>query len=179
MSTAAFPKRRDTPGMRALPILAFFAGDAVAARYFTGVQRFRRMHFEELSLEHRDVERIVLVSNEDLVEKHYNQLRTPNTRVLALTNSRFKDPRNDGAIYAYFPPDVSEVLLDRMVDNALDHIHLVHTRHEVNQRLAGASQEIHELNQIGMALSAENDTSELLQLILTKSRELTRCDAGS
>ena len=179
MSTAVFPKRREAPGMRALPILAYFAADTIAARYFVGVQRFRRMHFEDLPPEHPDVERIVLVSNEDLVEKYYTQLRTPNTRVLALTNSRFKDPRNDGAIYAYFPPNVSEVLLDRMVDNALDHIHLVHTRHEVNQRLAGASQEIHELNQIGMALSAEHDPKKLLELILTKSREFTCSDAGS
>ena len=66
-----------------------------------------------------------------------------------------------------------------MADNALDHIHLIHTRHEVNQRLAGASQEIHELNQIGMALSAEHDPSKLLELILTKSREFTSSDAGS
>src|SRR5215472_14810377 len=179
MGTAVFPKRRDVTGMRALPILAYFAGDTVASRYFVGVQRFRRMHFEDLSPEPPEIERIVLVSNEDLVEAHYAQLRTPNARVLALTNSRFKDPRNDGAIYAYFPPDVSEVLLERMVDNALDHIHLVHTRHEVNQRLAGASREIHELNQIGMALSAEHDPAKLLELILTKSRELTSSDAGS
>ncbi len=179
MSSAVFPKRREITGMRALPVLAYFAEDAVAARYFAGVKRFRRMHFEEIPAEHPDVERIVLVSKEDLVEEHYNQLRTPNTRVLALTNSRFKDPRNDGAIYAYFPPDVSEILLERMVDNALDHIHLVHTRHEVNQRLAGASQEIHELNQIGMALSAEHDPKKLLELILTKSREFTSSDAGS
>jgi HD-GYP domain-containing protein (c-di-GMP phosphodiesterase class II) len=179
MSSAVFPKRRDMPGMRALPIIAYFEEDAVTARYFIGVQRFRRMHFEGLSAEHADVERIVLVSKEDLVERHYNQLRVPNTRVLALTNSRFKDPRNDGAIYAYLPHDVPEALLDRMADNALDHIHLVHTRHEVNQRLAGASQEIHELNQIGMALSAEHDPGKLLELILTKSRGFTCSDAGS
>ena len=179
MSSAVFPKRRDTPGMRALPILVYFEGDTVAARYFLGVQRFRRLHFEELTAEHADVERIVLVSKEDLVEQHYNQLRVPNTRVLALTNSKFKDPRNDGAVYAYLPFDVPEPLLERMADNALDHIHLVHTRHEVNQRLAGASQEIHELNQIGMALSAEHDPAKLLELILTKSREFTSSDAGS
>src|SRR6476646_8774565 len=179
MSSVVFPKRRDTPGMRALPILAYFEGDTVAARYFQGVQRFRRLHFEELTAEHADVERIVLVSKEDLVEEYYNQLRVPNTRVLALANSKFKDPRNDGAVYAYLPFDVPEPLLERMADNALDHIHLVHTRHEVNQRLAGASQEIHELNQIGMALSAEHDPAKLLELILTKSREFTSSDAGS
>ena len=179
MSTAVFPKRRETPGLRALPILAYCAEDAVAAGYFKGVQRFRRMHFEDISREPPEVERIILVSKEDLVEQHYNQMRTPNTRVLALINSRFKDPRNDGAIYAYLPPDVPEMLLDRMVDNALDHIHLIHTRHEVNQRLAGASQEIHELNKIGMALSAEHDPQKLLELILTKSREFTCSDAGS
>ena len=167
------------PGMRALPIVAYFADDPIPARYFVSVQRFRRMLFEEISAEHNDVERIILVSKEELVEKHYNQLRVPNTRVLALANSQFKDPRNDGAVYAYLPFDVPESLLERMADNALDHIHLVHTRHEVNQRLAGASQEIHELNQIGMALSAEHDPGKLLELILTKSREFTSSDAGS
>jgi len=179
MSSAVFPKRREIPGKRTLPIIAYFEEDAVAARYFIGVQRFRRLLFHELPDNNAEAERIVLLSKEDLVERHYNQLRVPNTRVLALTNSRFKDPRNDGAIYAYLPPDVPEALLERMADNALDHIHLVHTRHEVNQKLADASQEIHELNQIGMALSAEHNPGKLLELILTKSREFTSSDAGS
>jgi HD-GYP domain-containing protein (c-di-GMP phosphodiesterase class II) len=179
MSSAVFPKRREIPGKRALPILIYFEGDSVAARYFIGVQRFRRLLFSELPENNADGERIVLLSREELVERHYNQLRVPNTRVLALTNSRFKDPRNDGAIYAYLPSDVPEALLERLADNALDHIHLVHTRHEVNQKLADASQEIHELNQIGMALSAEHNPGKLLELILTKSREFTSSDAGS
>jgi HD-GYP domain-containing protein (c-di-GMP phosphodiesterase class II) len=179
MSSAVFPKRREIPGKRALPIIVYFEEDTVAARYFIGVQRFRRLLFRELSENIAEGERIVLLSNEDLIERHYNQLRVPNTRVLALTNSRFKDPRNDGAVYAYLPSDVPEALLERMADNALDHIHLVHTRHEVNQKLAGASQEIHELNQIGMALSAEHNPGRLLELILTKSREFTGSDAGS
>jgi HD-GYP domain-containing protein (c-di-GMP phosphodiesterase class II) len=179
MYSAVVSKRRETPGMRPLPVIAYFAEDPVACRYFVNVQRFRRMTFEALASESPELERIVLVSNEDLVEQHYRQLRLPNTRVLALTNFRFKDPRNDGAIYAYLPQDVPETLLDRMVDNALDHIHLVHTRHEVNQRLAGASNEIHELNQIGVALSSERDSEHLLELILTKSRAFTGSDAGS
>jgi HD-GYP domain-containing protein (c-di-GMP phosphodiesterase class II) len=179
MSSAVFPKRRETPGNRALPIITYFDSDALAAKYFVGVQRFRRMLFHQLSAEHAEAEKIVLVSNEDLVEQHYNQLRVPNTRVLAITNSRFRDPRNDGVVYAYLPQGIPEALLERMADNALDHIHLVYTRHEVNQKLAGASREIHELNQIGMALSAEHDPAKLLELILTKSREFTSSDAGS
>lgn len=179
MYQAVAPKRRDTTGMRPLPVIAYFAHDTIACRYFLNVQRFRRQTFEALAGESPELERIVLVSSEDLVEQHYHSLRLPNTRVLALTNMRFKDPRNDGAIYAYLPLDVPETLLDRMVDNALDHIHLVHTRHEVNQRLAGASHEIHELNQIGVALSSERDSERLLELILTKSRAFTASDAGS
>src|SRR5438270_9324677 len=179
MSSAVFPKRRETPGHRALPIITYFESDALAAKYFVGVQRFRRMLFNQLSADHAEAEKIIPVSKEDLVEQYYNHLRVPNTRVLALTNSRFKDPRNDSAVYAYLPFDVPEPLLERMANNALDHIHLVYTRHEVNQKLAGASQEIHELNQIGMALSAEHNPEKLLELILTKSREFTSSDAGS
>ncbi|MGB8131254.1 MAG: HD domain-containing phosphohydrolase [Candidatus Angelobacter sp.] len=179
MSSAVFPKRRETPGHRALPIITYFESDTLAAKYFVGVQRFRRVLFNQLSADHAEAEKIILVSKEDLVEQHYNQLRVPNARVLALTNSRFRDPRNDGVVYAYLPSDVPEPLLERMADNALDHIHLVHTRHEVNQKLAGASQEIHELNQIGMALSAEHNPGKLLELILSKSREFTSSDAGS
>jgi HD-GYP domain-containing protein (c-di-GMP phosphodiesterase class II) len=179
MSTAVSPKRRPAPGMRALPIIAYFEDDPGATRYFREVQRFRRLPFHRAVADDPEVERIVLVSREHLVDRNYAQLRVPNVRVLALTSTCFSDPRNDGAVYAYLPPDVPEPLLDRMVDNALDHIHLVHTRHEVNRRLAGASQEIHELNQIGVALSAEHDPERLLELILTKSRELTGSDAGS
>src|SRR6202165_1734060 len=113
------------------------------------------------------------------MKQNYSQLRVPNVRVLALAKSRFKNPRTDGAVYAYLPPDIPTELLERTVDNALDHIHLVQTRHEVNERLAGVTQEIHELNQIGVALSAEHDTPKLMETILTKSREFTRSDAGS
>ena len=66
-----------------------------------------------------------------------------------------------------------------MMDNALDHIHLLATRREANERLDRATQEINELNAIGAALSAEHDTEQLLEMILTKSREITKSDAGS
>lgn len=179
MSTSSSPKRHDLPIPRALPIVAYFEDDPIARRHLIGVQRFRRISFENSLQENPAVERIVLVSSEETMEQHYSQLRVPNVRVLALTKSRFKNPRTDGAVYAYLPPDIPTELLERTVDNALDHIHLVQSRHEVNERLAGVTREIHELNQIGVALSAEHDTRKLMETILTKSREFTRSDAGS
>jgi len=41
------------------------------------------------------------------------------------------------------------------------------------------TRELSSLNEIGMALSAEQDYDKLLDLILSKSREVTNCDAGS
>ena len=45
--------------------------------------------------------------------------------------------------------------------------------------LAALARQLEELNRIGAALSAERDTSRLLELILTKAREITASDAGS
>ena len=179
MSTTALSRRRSRPSPRPLPVIAHFADDAACERYFHDVQRFRRVRIETAGFDPEAEEQVVLVSREELIEQHYRELRVPNTRVLALSDRRFRDPRNDGAVYAYLPANVPEALLERMVDNALDHIHLVHSRQEVNERLASAGQEIHELNQIGVALSSEHDPERLLSLILTKSREFTRSDAGS
>jgi len=46
-------------------------------------------------------------------------------------------------------------------------------------KLTLQSQELSELNRIGIALSAERDPEALLELILTKAREITSADAGS
>src|SRR5216683_847699 len=45
--------------------------------------------------------------------------------------------------------------------------------------LAALAHQLEELNRIGAALSAERDTARLLDLILTKAREITDSDAGS
>ena len=126
MNTSALRKRREVPAPRALPIVAYFEDDPIARKHLVGIQRFHRILFENIGGENPLVERVILVSTEEIVEKHYTELRVPNARVLALTNDRFRDSRNDGAVYAYLPPDVPQALLERMVDNALDHIHLVH-----------------------------------------------------
>src|SRR5207248_1116347 len=50
---------------------------------------------------------------------------------------------------------------------------------EPHTELALLARQLEQLNQIGAALTAECDTAPLLDLILTKEREITSSDAGS
>jgi HD-GYP domain-containing protein (c-di-GMP phosphodiesterase class II) len=61
-------------------------------------------------------------------------------------------------------------------------LEVVHSRqviHQLEAALTRKGQDLHELNKIGVALSAERDIGKLLQLILAKSRQITAADAGS
>ena len=94
------------------------------------------------------------------------------------------DPANIPAfpsdqVYAYLPKPISEPLLAKTLANALAHIDLLHDQARAQADLSELAQELKELNNIGVKLSAERDTDVLLELILTKAREITRSDAGS
>ncbi len=160
-----------------MPGVVIFEGDELAARAIKGVQQYA--HVKSGSIQEHKAETIVVLSNERQLLERITELRAPNVRVIAISDTPFHDPRADGAVYAYIPPGMPAALVERLMDNALDHIHLLATRRDVNQRLGEATKEIKELNAIGAALSAEHDTEKLLEMILSKSREITRSDAGS
>jgi len=172
------PRGSANVALRNLPAVVFFPGDEAARSAITGLQNYLRLSFDDFA-KGRQSETIFLTSFERIVAEKVALLRAPNVRVIALSDERYKDPRVDGVVYSYLPLTTPPELVERTINNALDHIHLLNTRREVNERLAGATKEIHELNAIGAALSAEHDTEKLLELILTKSREITRADAGS
>ncbi|MBW3566082.1 MAG: GAF domain-containing protein [Acidobacteria bacterium] len=50
---------------------------------------------------------------------------------------------------------------------------------ELEKKLAARTAELEEINEVGMALSTERDHDVLLDMILRKTREVTRSDAGS
>ncbi|MGH9603849.1 MAG: HD-GYP domain-containing protein [Terriglobales bacterium] len=164
---------------RALPLLVYFDDDDAAKHALLDPHRYRKLPFSVLDGQPTDVERIVVTTSEEHIREHLDALRAPNVRILAITGKRFADPRLDGAVYAYIPPGTPPALLERMMENALDHIRLLDSRRELNEKLAHAVREISELNQIGAALSAEHDTEKLLDLILSKSRAITQSDAGA
>src|SRR5947207_2941601 len=65
------------------------------------------------------------------------------------------------------------------IDRALDTINSRRVIEQLDDALVRKSQELHELNSIGVALSAQRDIDKLLELILLKCREITAADAGS
>jgi HD-GYP domain-containing protein (c-di-GMP phosphodiesterase class II) len=69
--------------------------------------------------------------------------------------------------------------LRHRLDRALDALHDRRAVDQLQGALSRKSAELHELNQIGVALSAERDINKLLEMILAKSREITAADAGS
>jgi HD-GYP domain-containing protein (c-di-GMP phosphodiesterase class II) len=174
LKQAAAPRRS-----RKLPRAIYFEADVVARSAVTQCARIQYASFESLDIDHLADESVFVLAEEKLFAAHLKRLRARNTRVIVLADERFRDARLDGSVYAYLPRCTPVPLLERMFDNAIDHMHLVQTRREANDRLALANSEIYELNHIGAALSAEHETRELLELILTKCREITRADAGS
>lgn len=168
------------------PVVVYFSADRIAEKATAGMHAFHRVELESLEggPAHggrlaRGSERVVIASSEWLLAHAVDLLRVPNIRIIALADRRFRDPRVDALVYAYLPANTPLELVERMVGNALEHMNLLDTRERLGERLALAAHEIQELNQIGAALSAEHDTGALLDMILTKLREITSADAGS
>ncbi|PYQ12268.1 MAG: phosphohydrolase [Acidobacteria bacterium] len=65
------------------------------------------------------------------------------------------------------------------LDRALDTFNSRRVIQQLDEAVARKSQDLHELNSIGVALSAQRDISKLLELILAKSRAITASDAGT
>jgi HD-GYP domain-containing protein (c-di-GMP phosphodiesterase class II) len=74
---------------------------------------------------------------------------------------------------------VTAARLRLRLDRALDAVNSRRVIEQLDEALVRKSQDLHELNSIGVALSAQRDINKLLELILAKSREITAADAGS
>jgi HD-GYP domain-containing protein (c-di-GMP phosphodiesterase class II) len=74
---------------------------------------------------------------------------------------------------------VTALRLRLRLDRALDGLNSRRVIQQLDAALARKSQDLHELNNIGVALSAQRDINKLLELILAKSRAITASDAGT
>ncbi|MCO4781693.1 MAG: GAF domain-containing protein [Candidatus Cloacimonetes bacterium] len=77
------------------------------------------------------------------------------------------------------PFPISKNSLNLCIDNAKKHHLQLDKLASVEEQLEIESEKLNDLNEIGQALSSISDPYVLMNLILTKSRELTNADAGS
>src|SRR2546427_1909411 len=94
-----------------------------------------------------------------------------NVRVIGLV-----DPRRPGTWpvhwYGLLPAYPGRAILVRAIANAFADL-------DAAEEIARLGRELSELNAIGIRLSAERSPAALLEVILTKAREITNSDAGS
>jgi HD-GYP domain-containing protein (c-di-GMP phosphodiesterase class II) len=82
-------------------------------------------------------------------------------------------------IFGLLKRPVVGATLRSLIAAAFDNMSLAHRQAHLEKELTRMQLEIHELNEIGIALSTQRDRESLLNLILKKSREITCSDAGS
>lgn len=103
-------------------------------------------------------------------------------RVVLFDGKRASIPEKSIAgalVHAVLPFPARPVMLAKAFESAAQALTLAIAAEKSEKKLTQISSELRELNHIGIALSAENDVTRLLNLILVKSKEMTSADAGS
>ena len=103
--------------------------------------------------------------------------RAPRVRLIGI--SRNGAGQAAPGCFATLPRKADASLVRNTVDAAVANIELAQRERDARTELARVQREMEELNRIGVALSQTRDVSALLNMILTKAREITGADAGS
>jgi HD-GYP domain-containing protein (c-di-GMP phosphodiesterase class II) len=103
--------------------------------------------------------------------------RAPRVRLIGI--SRNGANQIAPGCFATLPRKANPSLIRKTVDAAVANIELAQRERAARAELARAEREMEELNRIGIALSQTREIGALLNLILSKAREITRADAGS
>jgi HD-GYP domain-containing protein (c-di-GMP phosphodiesterase class II) len=103
--------------------------------------------------------------------------RAPRARLIGI--SRNAASQDVPGCFATLPRRAAASLVRKTVDAAIANIELAQRESAALAELARAEREMEELNRIGIALSQTHDVEALLNMILTKAREITGADAGS
>ena len=104
--------------------------------------------------------------------------RDPHIRLIGITRNA-PDGEYTAGCFAALSSKAAPKLVRKTVEAAFDHIEIVQRERTARADLKRTEREMEELNRIGVALSETRDVSVLLEMILSKARQITRADAGS
>lgn len=101
-------------------------------------------------------------------------------RAICFLDGRARPPAKlHPRIFAVLPHQVPGLVLEKTIERAFEYLRAQEERRRTRRELQRAVSDLETLNKIGVALSTERNTDALLELILSKSREITIADAGS
>ncbi len=119
-------------------------------------------------------------ASDDLARLTKSAPKSDDWRIIYLLNGEIHPPaRLKSRIFAVLPRQVPCVTLAKTVEQAFESLRDQEEHHRTRRELRRAVSDLETLNKIGVALSTERNTDALLELILSKSREITSADAGS
>ncbi|MGD0908519.1 MAG: HD domain-containing phosphohydrolase [Candidatus Acidiferrales bacterium] len=104
--------------------------------------------------------------------------RASRVRLIGVSRNGTTGERHQGC-FATLPREANSALVRRTVDAAFANIELAQRERAARTDLKRTEREMEELNRIGIALSVTRDVASLLDMILTKARQITGADAGS
>jgi HD-GYP domain-containing protein (c-di-GMP phosphodiesterase class II) len=147
--------------------------------------------YEELSKILSDFPNSIVLCDEKNVDRIANQLKSNKENIfddqlslIVISNdaAAILNKLNNGnppffINFLQLPLDATQTALALI--NARKHLLNQNEVYQLKQKLQSQNQELRQLNEIGIALSAERDPEALLDMILNKSREITNSDAGS
>ena len=114
----------------------------------------------------------------DLNAMRHLARRTPHVRLIGISRNG-ATREHDRDCFATIPRKATPALVRKTVDAAFANIELAQRARAARADLKRAKREMEELNRIGIALSQTHDVDALLNMILSKARQITGADAGS
>ncbi len=121
---------------------------------------------------------LVDLGTDDLSALRHLTGRTATIRLIGISHNGAKGEQEQGC-FATLPRKANAALVRRTVDAAFANIDLAQRERAARTDLKRAEREMEELNRIGIALSGTHEVGALLDMILTKARQITGADAGS